>query len=278
MHTAEQLSIEHFAVEVDGHQCSVDDLLPSWHKHQRFGIVVHEPLGGVGASLLTQAFVAKFHASILETWDEAALASLPGPPQSGTYPEIYAFHVGRGLGDLGAYDFWPPHKETLVEANPMSVVQAINDRGITILAVPEGDGRQPELMWPERRTFLWRTEAVFSYSASGRVREGDVTIRALDPATEENPTSTLHPEANLQLRSAADLLQTDAAFAESMRADGLAEDYDRFRGYLTMRQYEVSGEERGVAIAARRAILADGLATETYHRRDSSFALQRLVP
>ena len=59
MHTS-ALKFDHFDVEVDGASSTVPDLFPPWHKHQRFGVVIQEPLGHVGASLLAQAATAAF--------------------------------------------------------------------------------------------------------------------------------------------------------------------------------------------------------------------------
>ena len=63
------------------------------------------------------------------------------PARRGTpprYPEIYLFHAGGRFGDFNAFDFWPPRKEVFLPADPAMVLEALNDRAITRLAVPEG--------------------------------------------------------------------------------------------------------------------------------------------
>ena len=57
---------------------------------------------------------------------------------NGIYPEIYLFHVGGRHGDHSPYDFWPARKEVFVDADPREVLDQINDKGITRLAVPDG--------------------------------------------------------------------------------------------------------------------------------------------
>src|SRR4051812_32655384 len=55
VHTATQLDKSHFAIQVDGRPSGIEELLPAWRAHDRFAIVVLEPFGALGASLLIQA-------------------------------------------------------------------------------------------------------------------------------------------------------------------------------------------------------------------------------
>jgi hypothetical protein len=52
MHAASQLFVEAFEVQIEGEPVSPDTVFPDWSPLDRFGIVVAEPLGGLGASLL----------------------------------------------------------------------------------------------------------------------------------------------------------------------------------------------------------------------------------
>jgi hypothetical protein len=61
MHAASQLFVEAFEVQIDGEQVSPDTVFPDWSPLDRFGIVVTEPLGGLGASLLLQLAIAMFY-------------------------------------------------------------------------------------------------------------------------------------------------------------------------------------------------------------------------
>ncbi|ANS31896.1 hypothetical protein R1CP_36450 (plasmid) [Rhodococcus opacus] len=280
MHTS-LLKFNHFAVEADGAPSTVPDIFPAWHKHQRFGIVIQEPLGHVGASLLIQAATATFFDHLFQnTWADVPVPDeeLPGPSFSGTYPEIYAFHVGRRHGTLSAADFWPGYKEILVEADPARVLQEINGRGITVLAVPEGEEKSREFIWPEHRTFLWRTESVFSYHASGRVVDPDISISSLDDEPETNVDGMLDPVARVEEFRAFNPERTRVE-AEGMVLEGNAlDDLKRFLADVDGRHYEVSDADRAKAVAARRAVRTDGRSVETYRRRDANYALRRLVP
>ena len=100
MHAAGQLFVEAFEVQVEGERVSPGTVFPDWSPLDRFGIVVTEPLGGLGASLLLQLAIAMFYAV---RPDRRA-----GTP---VYPEIYLFHVGGPYGDFSYFDFWPPGRK-----------------------------------------------------------------------------------------------------------------------------------------------------------------------
>jgi hypothetical protein len=55
MHTAKLFKPENFDVEVEGEATDLRGLFPASAQHDRFGIVVTETFGGLGASLLIQA-------------------------------------------------------------------------------------------------------------------------------------------------------------------------------------------------------------------------------
>ncbi len=61
MHAASQLFVEAFEVQIEGERVSPDTVFPDWSPLDRFGIVVTEPLGGLGASLLLQVAIALFY-------------------------------------------------------------------------------------------------------------------------------------------------------------------------------------------------------------------------
>jgi hypothetical protein len=92
------------------------------------------------------------------------------------YPEINAFHIGRGYGAHAPYDFWPARREVITSLDHREVLDAINDRGITRLAVP---GRQPRdvIHRPkEVDAALDRIASAFVYSPSGRVADPDLVM------------------------------------------------------------------------------------------------------
>jgi hypothetical protein len=62
MHVADHIYVEAFEVEVGGEQVSPEAVFPDWSLLDRFGIIVAEPLGGLGASLLQSSYRTRCHA------------------------------------------------------------------------------------------------------------------------------------------------------------------------------------------------------------------------
>src|SRR5919199_663538 len=93
----------------------------------RVGAVVRTPCGAVGASTLILAAVTAFYD-----------VQRAGGEDFFIYPDFFLFHVGRPLGDHSMLDVWPGHKEVVVTGGPDALLEAINDRGVTHLAVEDG--------------------------------------------------------------------------------------------------------------------------------------------
>jgi hypothetical protein len=187
MHVAQQLFLDSFDVEVDGKAGTHHDLFDDWEVSDRFGIVVDESLGALGGSLLIELAIALFYAVDPERRSSRA-----------TYPEIYLFHAGGPHGDYSNFDFWPPRKEVFVpSAQPLELLEAINDRGVTRLAVPSrapadvavfGDGPST---WAELGNATGRLRSCFLYDSSGHVDGAQITLRSADERTKENIRDTL---------------------------------------------------------------------------------------
>lgn len=252
MHTLDLLNVSKFRVEIDGRETDCGALVSGWHRHDRFGIVVQESFGAVGASLLIQAVIAEFFRSR----EAAGLRAI--------YPEIYAFHVGRDHGDLSAYDFWPAYKEVVVESDPVKVLHALNSHGITRLAVPDGPARDTQYIWPEKLAAEDRLATVLAYTPEGRTPNADVEIRSLSPDVESNTQATFDLTAVAQSIVFGDTEPTD--------------DERRFAGLVWARQFAVPAADLEEARRRQEKTVTEGLTTETYRRADVAFALSHLVP
>jgi hypothetical protein len=151
MHVADQLFAEAFEVRIRDERVSPEAVFPDWSLLDRFGIVVTEPLGGLGASLLLQLAIAKFYSVRPDR-----RASMP------VYPEIYLFHVGGPHGDFSYFDFWPPRKEVRVAVSRADEVsQPVRDHAAEALAARL---RSRELVEAYRRI---TTAEALAYIAGG---------------------------------------------------------------------------------------------------------------
>jgi hypothetical protein len=231
MHTSSELSDRSFEVRIDDRVGSWRDLFPGFDEHDRLGLVVSSPHGALGASLLYLAAVHAFYELCRERSDEFWI-----------YPDFFFFHVGTRLGHHGSLDVWPDHKEVLVEADGDRLLEAVNDRAITRLVVPEG----LELRRPEQReglaSYAQRMRGAFLYSSSGRATNADVSIRG-DDATARYVANVLDP---------------------SSRAAELGPGY--VANVIQAHLGEVSQETRDRLRRERQALLIDGRECETYRR------------
>jgi hypothetical protein len=183
MHTSTELDRDSFAVSVDGAAATIADLLPGFSEHDRIGIVVDEPCGGVGASCLVLAAVTAFYDIQRSRGEDFFI-----------YPDYFVFHAGRRIGDYGMLDVWPDHKEVEVAGGPEQMLRAINDRAITRLLVPDGEAVDADFDRHTLASAESRIVGAFAYAPSGRVADADVVV-AGDDVTESYVAAVLDPTA-----------------------------------------------------------------------------------
>jgi hypothetical protein len=267
MHTAVELNADLFSVEIDGRPVSREELLGGWVGTDRFGIVVDSPYGAVGSSLLIQLTITSFYDTRPERRDRR--------PQ---YPEIYAFHVGQGHGDLSFYDFWPPRKEVVVPDSAAAVLAALNDHAITRLAVPDRPDAaslplpQGWSSWADVRTAEELLRSAWAYSASGRLRAADVVITGKGGKTEANVSAALDPAGRLAWYRGL----SDEEFADALPGPTTIEDMQRWLRSVEGRISEVPDHLRRQAVRLRRELTAGGVASEQYRRLRSDEAIRML--
>ena len=251
MHTIELLRTEMFGVRIDDVQVAADAVFPEWNSLDRLGVVIDAPLGGLGASHLIQLFITAFYETHPRRRGELKV-----------YPEIYAFHYGRPWGAHAAFDFWPARREVMVSRDPKDLLDAINDRGITRLAVPDRAAGPLDFRPKEVDQARDRISSAFVYAENGRVADGDLTIQGLEKRTEVNPARVIRP---VYLDRP---IVSDKGFKESDSA---------YIKWLKLRAADVTPEQSALARQRRDALLRDGLATETYRRIDVMEALARIA-
>ncbi|MCJ8054649.1 hypothetical protein GB928_007155 [Shinella curvata] len=256
MHVLSLLSTAMFKVDIDGVSASISDLFPDWTTLDRFGVVIDEPFGGIGASHLIQS---------------AMMAYYDAKPSRRTsltvYPEVYAFHVGKGYGAHAPYDFWPARREVILKtSDPREVLDAINDRGITRIAIPDRPQRDVIHRPKEAEAALDRIASAYVYGAGGRVQNPDVWIEGVDRRTEYNAMQTLRP------------LRKDKVSKPASTANRpIKEADDDYQKWLVERDADVTSAQRAASSATRNALLQNGLARESYRRVGIKEAIRRLA-
>ncbi|MBB4569044.1 hypothetical protein [Rhizobium leucaenae] len=229
---------------------------PNWHEHDRFGLVIDETFGGIGATHLLQLATTAYYDVKASRRTTVTV-----------YPEIYAFHIGRGYGAHAHYDFWPARREVILKTSDhREILDAINDRGITRLAVPDRPMRDVEHRPKEEDAAFDRIASAFVYNASGRVSDGDLAIAGNDKRTEHNPRQTLRPLAELSQNRIS-----------SATGRPIKEADDAFLHWIRERETDVTDDDRVRVQARRDALKIDGLVEETYRRVSVAEALKRLA-
>lgn len=253
MHTALSLKSLMFGIEVEGQPANREMLL-DWRLQDRLGVVVTTPLGGLGASLLMQLATTAYY------------DARPSRRDAPHYAEIYVFHVGGLYGDFTSFDIAPPRREVFLEADPAALIEAINDRAITHLAIPDSVQSALNFPWSEAEAALDRIRHCYVYSARGRTDCADIAIFSQDASTAEDVNLMLEPQR---------LLDDLSGYIE--QSTGTLRTYSEgLAARLRKRLSEVSEADREQARKCRDAISTSGLPRETYRRISVDDALRMM--
>lgn len=166
MHTSEVLTSDDFVFSRDGAPLSLTEVIPDLTTLDRVGVVTRQPTDGAGASNLILACVTAFYDLYRATGEDFF-----------TYPDYFTFQPGKPIANYGSLDIWPPHKNVPVSGDPEQMLQAINDRGITILLVPDGPHNGYAFDRISLSSAQRRIRHCFLYAADGRLQRTDFTIR-----------------------------------------------------------------------------------------------------
>jgi hypothetical protein len=216
VHSAQELRSSDFRIAADGRELPLVELLDGFGEADRLGVIVGGPCGAVGASALIVATVTAFY----------DIQRARGPDFF-VYPDYFLFHVGRRWGDHAMLDVWPGHKEVVVDPEPERILEAVNDRAITRLAVVDGSPGEPGFERETLASARGRVATCLAYSPSGRVRDGDVRIES-NPVTEGYveavlAASEVEPAARRAIGGQRAALVEDGVPVETYRRVGLEE-------------------------------------------------------
>jgi hypothetical protein len=165
MHTS-ALRSEQFEITVEGCPATIADVFPGFDERDRLGIVIHDDLGAAGAGSLILAAVTAFYDRLRATGEEFF-----------AYADYFAFHVGADRGSLRKLDVYPAHKEVVVPSDAERILEAINDRGVTRLLVPDVEPTEPGFARETLHSARRRIRTALAYSPTGRAAEPDVLVR-----------------------------------------------------------------------------------------------------
>lgn len=186
MHTAAELEATDFEYRSDGDVVSRDEVLPTITPAERVGVVMDDGTDGLGAGNLILSCITAFYDSLRETKDDFF-----------EYPDYYTFQTTADPADYGMLDIYPEHKNVTVQPDAEHVLRAVNDRAISILLVPEGPTRSPDVEDITRRSAERRIDRCFLYAPGGRPDRPDFAIRQpREPAVEWYETTARSTESS----------------------------------------------------------------------------------
>ena len=230
MHSTRELTTTAFTLELAGQPVTIPELFPGFDARDRLGIVVHEPGGALGASVLTLATITAFYDLQRASGDDFFI-----------YPDYFVFHVGQQHGNHAMLDIWPDHKEVVVANEPEAVLRAISDRAITRLLVPDGLPGNPSFGRATLASGCLRS--ALTYAPGGRAQDADVTA-AGNPVTESYVSAVIDASAHLDCETKATLR---AGRAQVMKTGRPVEHYRRVS--LDMARTQLAAEQAETAAA-----------------------------
>jgi hypothetical protein len=252
MHTAFSLKSSMFAIEMNGQPTDPEGLL-DWRAGDRLGIVLNSPLSALGASMLMQLVTTAYY------------DVRPDRRSEPHYAEIYLFHAGGRYGDFTSFDV-VPRRELFLSAEPEALIEAINDRAITHLAVPDGSPRSLTFPWSEPESARDRIRHCFAYGAQGRAHDADIAIRSDDPELHHDVELALNPMGLVENIER----YIDAGDAEVQR-------YSRKLAQQVRRRLdEISADEKVAAKTAHEALSDNGGMRQTFRKISVDEALSLL--
>src|SRR4051794_11566778 len=198
MHSSYALASEDFSVERNGASEPLSALWPNgWQPDDRLGVLLANPMDAVGCTNLICGTITLFYDHLRAT---------RGTGNFFRYSDVFLFGVGCEPGDFNQLDVWPLHKfVSILQPSAEAVIEAVNDRRITLLAVPETGARcRGEVVLSTWNTFLAQVRSVMLYSPrTGRARDGDVTLvgnKVVESYVEQAIFSTPGLDAGFQTR------------------------------------------------------------------------------
>jgi len=158
MHSSYALETSDFSVERDGKSAPLSELWPGGFTHEdRLGVLLANPMDAVGCSNLISGTITLFYDNLKQT---------QGTGNFFRYSDAYLFGVGCEPGDFNQLDVWPLHKfVTILQPSTEAVLEALIDRRITVLAIPETGARcRGEVVLSTWNCFLDIVRCVVTYS------------------------------------------------------------------------------------------------------------------
>ena len=202
MHSSE-LRGDGFRIERGGVVVGHAEMFASFRETDRLGGVMSGPLDGLGATTLIMAHVAAFYDRYRERGGEFF-----------AYADFFTFQRGGVCADYGMCDIWPAHKQVLVPDDGQGTVEAVTDRGVNVLLVPDGRVRAEAIEPVDMESARRNVRCCYVYSETGVTAEADLVIECDRDPLEKYAMSVVDTLPNDEAQGAA-----RARWAAGMKGD-----------------------------------------------------------
>jgi hypothetical protein len=229
-----------FDIQSNGSASVFEEIFPEFTDLDRVGVVVRSPYGGLGISHLIVRSYLDFYQRRRGIGE--------------VYPDHFLFSVGGPTGDHSMLDLWPENHYVSVPNEAESILQAINDRGITRLLVETTVPSPPTFENWTYQSALGRLASTVIFDPAGQVEGANVSISA---------SADVEEQISLQLDP------------EKVVRD--SEGYDDFLRYYAAHRDDVDPFTTTSLRKLREASKVNGRRVETYWVATTEDALSRLV-
>ena len=155
-----------FEMVVRGRPVALAEYFRGFTNTKRLGLLAPNRLEGVGAVNLVMAHATAFYNAYRALGEDFF-----------AYPDYFTFQSREPKAAYGMFDIWPAHKDVLVGSAAAERLNAITDRAVNILLVPDGPPAPHEYQRQQVAAAERLIETCYAYSATGAVADPDVVIR-----------------------------------------------------------------------------------------------------
>ncbi len=141
------------------------EFFASFRDTDRVGVVAPHRTEGIGAITLIMSYVTAFYDRYRERGSDIF-----------AYPDFFTFQHEIPCADYGMCDIWPYHKNVHVADGAQRATEAINDRGVNVLLVPDGDAGEVSIEEVELESARRNVGRCFAYSECGITHGADLVL------------------------------------------------------------------------------------------------------
>lgn len=165
MHSSSVLSRSDFQLTHYNKSVTHEDFFADFAITDRLGLVAPSRCEGPGAIALIMAHVTAFYDRYRSVKREFF-----------AYPDFFSFQRQEPLASYSMFDIWPDHKNVLIPYKAGSTAEAITDRAINILVIPDEPARQNNFERVQLASLERNVRHCYLYGVEGHVDDPTLEV------------------------------------------------------------------------------------------------------